>query len=167
MAVSTKDAGARDAIALDRIDRAILAALAADGRISVTDLAARVGLSKTPVQARMRRLEQAGVIRGYRAVLDPVRLNAAHVAFVELKLSDTREPALRAFNRAVMAVPEIEECHMIAGGFDYLLKVRTTDIAAYRRVMADRISTLPHVAATSTYVAMEAVKDAGSVILPD
>lgn len=167
MAVSTKDGGARDAIALDRIDRAILAALSADGRISVTDLAARVGLSKTPVQARMRRLEQAGVIRGYRAVLDPVRLDAAHVAFVELKLSDTREPALRAFNRAVMAIPEIEECHMIAGGFDYLLKVRTTDIAAYRRVMADRISTLPHVAATSTYVAMEAVKDAGSVILPD
>ena len=166
MGVSTEDHGRHEPFALDRIDRAILAALAADGRISVTDLASRVGLSKTPVQARMRRLERAGVIRGYRAVLDPVRLNAAHVAFVELKLSDTREPALRAFNRAVMAVPEIEECHMIAGGFDYLLKVRTTDITAYRRVMADRISTLPHVAATSTYVAMEAVKDSASVTLP-
>lgn len=159
LADSTKDHGKRRAIELDRADRAILSVLAAEGRISVTELAARVGLSKTPVQARMRRMEQAGVIAGYRAVLDPVRLNVAHVAFVELRLSDTRERALQAFNRAVLAIPEIEECHMIAGGFDYLLKVRTTDIADYRRVMAERISTLPHVASTSTYVAMESVKD--------
>ncbi|HRO14390.1 MAG TPA: Lrp/AsnC ligand binding domain-containing protein [Paracoccus sp. (in: a-proteobacteria)] len=164
---STKQGPSDAPIELDRIDRAILSVLSADGRISVTDLAARVGLSKTPVQARMRRLEAAGVIQGYRAVLSPLRMNLAHVAFVELRLTDTREPALRAFNRAVMAVPEIEECHMIAGGFDYLLKVRTTDIGEYRRVMAERISTLPHVAATSTYVAMEAVKDAATVILPE
>lgn len=164
---STKQGRSDVPIELDRIDRAILTVLSAEGRISVTDLAARVGLSKTPVQARMRRLEQAGVIQGYRAVLSPLRMNLAHVVFVELRLTDTREPALRAFNRAVMAVPEIEECHMIAGGFDYLLKVRTTDIAEYRHVMAERISTLPHVAATSTYVAMEAVKDGSAVILPE
>jgi Lrp/AsnC family leucine-responsive transcriptional regulator len=144
---------------LDRTDRAILDVLAAEGRIAVVDLAARVGLSKSPVQARLRRLEAAGVIRGYRAVLDPIRMGRAHVAFVEVRLSDTREAALQAFNRAVLAVPEIEQCHMIAGGFDYLLKVRTADIADYRRVLAERISALPHVAATSTYVAMEAVKD--------
>ncbi len=152
--------------ALDRMDHAILAELARDGRLSVTELAARVGLSKTPVQARMKRLESDGVIAGYRAILSPVRMNLAHVAFVELRLTDTREAALQAFNKAVRAIPEIEECHMIAGGFDYLLKVRTTDIVDYRRVLAERISTLPHVASSSTYVAMEAIKDNAIVALP-
>lgn len=144
---------------LDRFDHAILRELATDGRVSATELARRVGLTKSPVQARLKRLEDSGVITGYRANLDPIRMGQAHVAFVEVRLTDTREPALQAFNRAVLAVPEIEQCHMIAGGFDYLLKVRSADIADYRRVMAERISTLPHVAATSTYVAMEAVKE--------
>jgi Lrp/AsnC family leucine-responsive transcriptional regulator len=146
---------------LDRYDAAILRALSEDGRLPVTELARRVGLTKTPVQARVRRLEEAGVIAGYRAVLNPIRMGLAHVAFVEVRLSDTRETALQAFNRAVRAVPEIEECHMMAAGFDYLLKVRTTDIADYRKVLGERISALPHVASTSTYVAMEAVKEGG------
>ncbi len=146
---------------LDPFDTAILRELAADGRISVTALAAKVGLTQTPVQARVRRLEQAGIIAGYRAVLNRVRMGLAHVAFVEVKLSDTREAALRAFNRAVQGVPEIEECHMMASSFDYLLKVRTGDIQDYRRVLGERISSLPHVASTSTFVAMEAVKEAG------
>jgi Lrp/AsnC family leucine-responsive transcriptional regulator len=146
---------------LDRFDRAILAVLEGEGRISATELATRIGLSKSPTQARMKRLEAAGVIRGYGARLDRVRIGLAHVAFVEVRLSDTREAALQAFNRAVQMVPEIEECHMIASRFDYLLKVRTGDIQAYRRVLAEQISTLPHVAGTSTYVAMEAVKEGG------
>lgn len=146
---------------LDGFDHAILRALATDGRMAVTELARRIGLSKTPTQARVRRLELDGVISGYRAVLSPIRMGLAHVAFVEVRLSDTREAALQAFNRAVRALPEIEECHMMAASFDYLLKVRTTDIADYRRVLGEGISALPHVAATSTYVAMEAVKDAG------
>ena len=146
---------------LDRFDRAILAALAADGRMSVADLARRIGLSKSPTQARLKRLEESGVITGYRAMLDPVRLGLAHVAFVEVRLSDTREAALQAFNAAVRQVPEVEECHMMASSFDYLLKVRTGDIGDYRRVLGERISALPHVASTSTYVAMEAVKDTG------
>ena len=146
---------------IDRYDRAILRELAADGRMPVTELARRIGLTKTPTQARVRRLEENGVITGYRAALDPVRMGLAHIAFVEARLSDTREAALQAFNKAVRATPEIEECHMIAGGFDYLLKVRTGDIAQYRQVMADRTSTLPHVSATSTYVAMETVKETG------
>lgn len=150
-----------DLPALDRYDTAILRALSEDGRMPVTELARRVGLTKTPVQARVKRLEDAGVIAGYRAVLNPIRMGLAHVAFVEVKLSDTREAALQAFNRAVRAVPEIEECHMMASSFDYLLKVRTGDIMAYRRVLGERISTLPHVAATSTFVAMETVKEAG------
>ena len=144
---------------LDRIDSLILRELVRDGRLPVAELARRVGLSKTPTQARVKRLEEAGVIQGYRAVLSPIRMGLAHVAFVEVRLTDTREAALQAFNRAARALPEVEECHMIAGGFDYLLKVRTADIADYRRVMAEHISTLPHVASTSTYVAMEAVKE--------
>lgn len=146
---------------LDEFDRAILRILAQDGRISATGLASRISLSKSPTQTRLRRLERAGYIRGYRAQLDNARLGRGHVAFVEVKLADTREPALAAFNAAVKAVPEVEECHMIAGAFDYLLKVRSADILSYRTVLAERISRLPHVAATSTHVAMEAVKETG------
>ena len=146
-------------VELDRFDDAILRILAVEGRISATELARRIGLSKSPTQARMKRLEDAGIITGYRANLDPIRMGLAHVAFVEVRLSDTREAALQAFNKAVMAVPEVEQCHMIASRFDYLLKVRTADIQDYRRVLAEQISALPHVAGTSTYVAMEAVKE--------
>lgn len=144
---------------LDSYDEAILRVLAAEGRITATDLARRIGLSKSPTQARLKRLEETGVIAGYRAMLDPIAMGLAHVAFVEVRLSDTREAALQAFNRAVRAIPEVEQCHMIASRFDYLLKVRTADISDYRRVLAERLSALPHVAATSTYVAMEAVKE--------
>jgi len=148
-----------DLVPLDRFDHAILRELSADGRISATELGRRIGLSKSPTQARMKRLEDTGVITGYRANLDPIRMGQAHVAFVEVRLSDTREAALQAFNKAVLAVPEVEQCHMIASRFDYLLKVRTADIQDYRRVLAEHISALPHVASTSTYVAMEAVKE--------
>jgi Lrp/AsnC family leucine-responsive transcriptional regulator len=144
---------------LDRIDRNILAALARQGRLSMAELAAKVGLSKTPVQARVRRLEKDGYIRGYSAIVDRERMGEGHLAFVQVKLSDTRSAALDEFNRAVLQVPEIEQCHMMAAGFDYLLKVRTRDIAAYRRVLGERISALPYVAQTSTFVAMETVKD--------
>ncbi|MBZ0123943.1 MAG: Lrp/AsnC family transcriptional regulator [Roseovarius sp.] len=144
---------------LDRFDRAILHVLAGDGRISITDLARAIGLSKSPTQARLRRLEKTGVITGYRAQIDPIRLGQDHVSFVEVRLHDTREAALAAFNAAVLKVPEIEQVYMIAGNFDYLLKIRTRSMADYRRVLAERISTLPHVANTSTYVAMEAVKE--------
>lgn len=148
-----------DRVDLDRYDQAILRVLAAEGRVSATELSRRIGLSKSPTQARMKRLEETGVITGYRAVIDPIRTGQSHVAFVEVRLSDTRESALQAFNRAVLGVPEVEQCHMIASRFDYLLKVRTADIQDYRRVLGERISALPFVAGTSTYVAMEAVKE--------
>lgn len=146
---------------LDGFDQAILRVLAREGRISVTDLADRISLSKSPTQARLRRLEKAGFITGYQARLDHQRLGQGHVAFVEVKLSDTREAALSAFNAAVRGLVEVEECHMIAGAFDYLLKVRSADILDYRRILAERISSLPHVASTSTHVAMESVKEGG------
>ena len=154
------DAGSKsDHQTLDRFDQSILSELARDGRISITDLAKRIGLSKSPTQARLRRLEESGIIIGYRALLDPIRLGLDHVAFVEVRLSDTREAALTAFNQAVAKVPEIEQAHMIAGNFDYLLKVRSRDMAEYRKFLGEVVSTLPHVANTSTYVAMEAVKE--------
>lgn len=144
---------------IDRIDRNIISALAAEARLSMAELAIRVGLSKTPVIARVKRLEANGYIRGYSAIIDRERMGEGHIAFVQVKLSETRSAALDAFNRAVMSVREIEQCHMIASSFDYLLKVRTRDIASYRRVLGERISALPHVAQTSTFVAMETVKD--------
>lgn len=146
---------------LDPIDTRILRTLATNGRLSVTDLARVVGLSKSPTQVRLKRLEDAGYIQGYRAVLNAAAFGLNHVAFAEVKLTDTTERALAAFNRAVLAVPEIEECHMIAGSFDYLLKVRSRDIQSYRRILGEVISGLPHVGSTSTHVSMEAVKEAG------
>ena len=144
---------------IDRFDRAILRVLAGQGRISITDLARLIGLSKSPTQARLRRLERDGIITGYRALIDPIRLGHDHVSFVEVRLHDTREAALAEFNAAVLKVPEIEQAHLIAGNFDYLLKIRTRNMNDYRRVLAEHISTLPYVSNTSTYVAMEAVKE--------
>ncbi|WP_420859042.1 Lrp/AsnC family transcriptional regulator [Marivivens marinus] len=146
---------------MDTFDRKILDVLAVEGRISVTELARRIGLSKSPTQARLKRLEETGVIRGYRALFDPIRLGRDHVAFVEVKLTDTRESALAEFNAAVLKIAEVEQCHLIAGAFDYLLKVRTASMSGYRLVLAEKISTLPYLANTSTYVAMQAVKEEG------
>jgi len=146
---------------LDQFDRKIIDLLSRDGRMPVTELAEQVGLSKTPCQVRLKRLIDDGVIKGFRAVLDMARLGMDHIAFTEVKLSDTREQALAEFNRGVMAIPEIEECHMIAGNFDYLMKVRTADIRRFRLVLGEKISTLPHVSNTSTFVVMESVKDLG------
>ena len=145
------------AVDLDDFDRKILAILRQDGRITFTDLAQQVGLSKTPCQQRVKRLVDSGLITGFRAIVDPARIGLDHVAFTEVKLSDTREDALRRFNEAVRRIPEVEECHMIASSFDYLLKVRTADIRRYRIVLGEKISSLPHVASTSTFVAMETI----------
>jgi len=109
-------------ISLDNYDLAILKTLEQNGRITVTELAERVGLSKTPCQIRMKRLESNGVIRGYTVIMDYGLLDTNHIAFVQVKLSDTRAAALASFNDAVGAVSEIEECHMMAADFDYILK---------------------------------------------
>lgn len=147
---------------IDAFDRKIIDELRRDGRLTVTELARRVGLSKTPCQVRLKRLTESGIIRGFRAVTDSVRLGLGHIAFAEVKLSDTREQALAEFAAAVLKVREIEECHMIASSFDYLLKVRTADIHSYRRVLGEKISSLPHVSSTSTFVVMESVIDRGA-----
>ena len=146
-------------VELDEFDNKIISALRRDGRMTFTDLAQSVGLSKTPTQQRVRRLLEHKVIVGFEAIVDFAQVGLEHVAFTEVKLSDTREAALREFNRAVRDISEVEECHMIASSFDYLLKVRTADIRRYRAVLGERISSLPHVASTSTFVAMETVRD--------
>ncbi|MCF1461624.1 MULTISPECIES: Lrp/AsnC ligand binding domain-containing protein [Rhizobium/Agrobacterium group] len=155
MAKSESDSG------IDQFDMKIVEALSQDGRMSITDLSERVGLSKTPCQVRLKRLMDEGYILGFRAVLDARKFGLDHIAFAEVKLSDTRETALTEFNTAVRKIREVEECHMIAGAFDYLLKVRTGDIRRYRQVLGEKISSLPHVASTSTFVVMQAVKEYG------
>lgn len=152
-------AESQDKSKLDQFDKKILQILAVDGRMGVTQLAKQLGMSKTPCGVRLKRLINDGFITGFKAILNPVKLDMNHIAFVEVKLQDTKEAALQAFNEAVQTVPEIEQCHMIAGPFDYLLKVRTRDIVAYRRVLGEQISSLPHVASSSTYVTMESVKE--------
>jgi len=146
---------------LDRFDTKILKILSVNGRIAVTELARQVGLSKSPCQVRLNKLRSEGYILGFRAILDPQKLQMEHVAFTEVKLNDTTEKTLNAFNEAIRKIPEVEQCHMIAGPFDYLLKIRTRDIMAYRKVLGEQISSLPHVANTSTYVSMQAITEAG------
>src|SRR3546814_19728804 len=124
----------------DRFDRAILEILAKDGRITITDLAQRVGLSKTPTQVRLRRLIENGTIMGFRAVIDPTRLGLDHVAFTEVKLSDTRETALREFTAAVRQIAEVEECQMVSSSFAALVHVVTPDMLRYSLVPVEKIT---------------------------
>lgn len=144
---------------LDKLDTAIIHELQQNARITVTELANRIGLSKTPCQIRMRRLEEKGYILGYVALIDRTRMDLSHVAFVQVKLTNTSSKALDAFNQAVYSIMEVEQCHMIAADFDYLLKVRTSNMASYRCVLGEQISALPYVMHTSTFVVMENVKD--------
>lgn len=144
---------------MDSYDEKIVEIVQHNGRISISDLAVEIGLSRTPCQIRLKRLVDSGIIVGFRADLNYQALGKNHIAFTEVKLSDTREPALRAFNKAIKEVVEVEQCHLIAGQFDYLLKVRTSDIDAYRAALGVTISALPYVASTSTFVVMESIKE--------
>ena len=146
---------------LDRIDLSIIRELQKNGRITVTDLASRVGLSKTPCQVRMKRLEDQGYITGYSAMVNQTKLGLSHVAFAQVTLNDTSSKALAAFNEAVRQISAVEQCHMMAANFDYLLKIRTRNMAEYRQVLGEQIPSLPHVLQTSTFVVMENVKDRG------
>ena len=148
---------------LDKIDRRILALLQADGRLSNLKLAEAVHLSPTAVLERVRRLTREGFILGYEARLDPVKLDAGLMVFVEVLLDRTVQDVMDTFRAAVQVRPEILECHLVAGGFDYLLKTRVADMAAYREFIGSVIWALPGVRETRTYVVMEEVKNTTAI----
>ncbi|MBL4757966.1 MAG: Lrp/AsnC ligand binding domain-containing protein [Rhizobiales bacterium] len=150
---------------IDSIDRRILAELQLDGRLSIVELASRIHLTKTPCTERVRRLERTGIIKGYRADLDAEALGAGFVIIVHVTLAKTSEDAFEQFNTAVKSIPEIQSCFLLAGQFDYMLMVRTTDITHYRNVLGDKIGQLPGVQQTNSFVAMEIVKDNRSIPL--
>ena len=147
-----------EAAALDRIDLRILAALQADGRISNLKLAETVALSPTAVLARVQRLTREGFIVGYRAELNAAKLGRGLVVFVEVLLDRTTPNVFDEFKAAVQVHDEVMECHMVAGGFDYLLKTRMADMAAYRAFAGQVLWQLPGVRETRTYAVMEEVK---------
>lgn len=147
------------------IDRRILNELQMSGRMSIVELADRIHLTKTPCVERVRRLERSGVIKGYQAVLDPEVLGAGFVMIVHVTLDQTSEDALELFNDAIRRIPEVRSCYMLASNFDYMLKVCTSDIAHFRKVLGNQIGKLPNVRQTSSFVAMEIVKDDDTIPL--
>lgn len=151
---------------LDRTDRRILQALQDDGRITNQKLAERVSLSPTAVLARVQRLTRSGYILGYEARLNPQLLGAGLLVFVEVLLDRTTPNVFEAFKAAVQVHPEVLECHMVAGGFDYLLKTRVADMDAYRRFAGSVLWRLPGVRETRTYAVMEEVKSSAKLHLP-
>ena len=152
--------------ALDRTDRRLLALLQADGRLSIAELARQVHLSATPCLERVRRLERDGYIRGYAADLDPVKLGAGLIAFVEVQLDRTTPDVFNRFRDGVIGLDPVQECHMVAGGFDYLLKVRTADMAGYRRFL-EELAALAGIEQTHTYVVMEEVKSTRAIAIDE
>ncbi|OUR65018.1 AsnC family transcriptional regulator [Marinomonas sp. 42_23_T18] len=144
---------------LDRLDRKILRELQVNGRLSNVELASRVGLSATPCLERVRRLERNGYITGYCALVDPRKVEAGLLVFVEIRLKATSPEGFNEFKASIAKIPEILECHLIAGDFEYLLKARVPDMDAYRLLLGETLLILPHVRESRTYVAMEEVKN--------
>ena len=152
---------------LDRTDKRILRELQANGRMSNVELARRVQLSATPCLERVRRLEQSGYIRDYVAVIDPHRIEATLLLYVEVTLERTTPDVFERFKAAIVAHPEVLECHMVAGGFDYLVKVRVPDMQAYRHFLGEGLTAAPGVRETHTYVVMEEIKETTALDIRD
>jgi len=144
---------------LDKIDRKILRVLQEDGRIANLKLAETVHLSPTAVLERVKRLTRDGYILGYEARLNPRKLGAAMMVFIEVVLDRTTPDVMNSFKAAVQSRPEILECHLVAGGFDYLIKTRVADMQAYRELIGTVVWSLPGVRETHTYAVMEEVKN--------
>jgi Lrp/AsnC family leucine-responsive transcriptional regulator len=150
---------------LDDADRRILRILQQEGRITNQELAARCAMSPSACLERLRRLRERGYIKGYAALLDPEKLGQAFLVFVEVILERTTGDVFRRFSECVAERPEILECHMVAGGFDYLLKLRTRDMAEYRKFLVDVLAELPGVRETRTYTVMEEVKSSTALAI--
>lgn len=144
---------------LDRIDRAILAQLQGNGRLSIVELASRVNLTNTPCSERVKRLEKEGVIEKYGAKLNLSLLGHSHLSIVHVSLNATADSNLDDFNAAVRSIQEVESCVMVAGSFDYSLTVRTRDMAHFRAVLGDKINKLPGIRQTNSFAVMEVVKE--------
>ena len=144
---------------LDQIDYKILAVLQADARIAITDLAERVGLSVTPCSERVKNLENAGVITGYHARLDPHTLGLKLLVFVELKLSTKSGAIFNKFKQEILKLPSVLECHLVSGDFDYLIKARIAQMSDYRVLLGDILLTLPGAQESRSYIVMEEVKE--------
>ena len=150
---------------LDRTDRRILECLQADGRISNVQLARKVNLTPTPCIERVKRLERQGYIKGYSAILNPEMVNAGLLVFVEIDLSHNSPDAFRRFREEARRLPEIMDCHLVSGNFDYLIKARVSDMKAYRELLGEKILSLPDVKGSRSYVVMEEVKETLSLPL--
>ncbi|WP_455176447.1 Lrp/AsnC ligand binding domain-containing protein [Azospirillum largimobile] len=144
---------------IDKIDRRILSILQVEGRIAAVELAERVGLSPTSTGERLKRLQKEGYIQGFGARLVPQRLGFGLLVFVEVLLDKTTHDVFDRFTAAVRRAPEVLECHMVAGGFDYLVKTRVADMAAYRGFLGEVLLPLPGVRETRTYAVMEEIKN--------
>lgn len=144
---------------LDDFDLRILRSVQDNGRLSIAELSDQIGLSKTPCLKRLRRLEADGYIHRYKGVLNAAKLRRDYVVFVQVKLSSTTRRHLNAFCEAAKAIPQIQSCHMMSGGFDFLLKIRTRNMKTYRELLGDVIAELPGISQTSTFPVMETVKD--------
>ena len=151
---------------LNRIDRNILRTLQRHARISYAELARQVGLSTTPCKERVKRLERDGVIRGYQAILDPEHLDSALVVFVQIRLTRTSQDIFEEFKRSARDIPEVQECYLVSGNFDYLIKARVADMAAYREFLGETLLTLPGVQESTSYVVMEQVKETLALEVP-
>jgi len=143
---------------LDRTDRRILHILQNEGRISNVDLSARVSLSPAPCLARVKKLEAEGYIKGYAAELDSHKLGLSLLVYIEITLDRTTPDVFAKFRQEVGRIPEIEECQMLAGGFDYLIKVRCSDMGSYRKLLGEKITAITGISQTHTYVVMEEIK---------
>ena len=150
---------------LDRIDRNILNELQVDGRVSNVELSKRVGLSPTPCLERVKRLEKQGYINGYTALVNPHFLGASLLVFVEITLNRDTPDVFERFNRAVQLLDDIQECHLVSGDFDYLLKTRVADMSAYRKLLSETLLTWPSISDSRTYVVMEEVKQTSRVAI--
>ena len=151
---------------LSKIDKNILRQLQQEGRISYAELSRRVGLTTTPCIERVRKLEKMGVIGGYQAMLNPEYLDAALVVFVQIRLSRTSQKNFEAFRKAVVKLSQVQECYLVSGNFDYLIKARVADMGAYREFLGETLLTLPGVDASTSIVVMEQVKETLAINVP-
>jgi len=151
---------------LNRIDRHILRILQQEGRTTYAELARQVGLTTTPCIERVKRLEREGYIKGYTAVLTPEYLDAGLIVFVQIRLARTSPETFEDFKRAVINLPEVQECYLVSGNFDYLLKARVANMSAYREFLGETLLTVPGVNESTSIVVMEAVKETLTIPIP-